>query len=140
MLHTGISTSISSQISVIPVGISKNILPKVYVLIRIHLFSIHESINHILGFIVDYEKLSLGGTSSPKPPKIEQKQWYFHYQEVFRVEMGVKISGIYHRIQIYLFGARPFSLGGARMEKPCKNSQKTTKSAIFARFSNPSSS
>ena len=63
-----------------------------------------------------------------------------HYQDVFKVEMGVKISGIYHRVQIYWFGARPFSLGGARMEKSCKSSQKTTKNAVFARFFHPRSS
>ena len=39
-----------------------------------------------------------------------------HYQDEFRVEMGVKISEIYHRIDTFWFGARPFSLGGARME------------------------
>ena len=99
-----------------------------------------EWINDIWGFTVDYEKLPLGGVSSSKPPKIEQKQWYFNYQDEFNDNMGVKISGIYHRIQIYWFGARPFSLGGARIEKPCKNSQKTIDGATFAMFLLPSSS
>ena len=63
-----------------------------------------------------------------------------HYQDVFKVEVGVKISGIYHRVQIYWFGARPFSLRGARVEKSCKSSQKTTKNAVFARFFHPRSS
>ena len=57
-----------------------------------------------------------------------------HYQDEFRVEIGVKILEIYHRINIFWFGARPFSLGGARMEKPCKNSQKTIKDATLQAF------
>ena len=41
--------------------------------------------------------------------------------------MGVKLSEIYHKIQIYWFGAQPFSLGGARIKnhaKPVKRQQK----------------
>ena len=62
-----------------------------------------------------------------------------HYQDEFRVEMGVKISEIYHGNYIFLFGARPFSLGGARMEKPYKNSKKIIEDATFARILLPSS-
>ena len=90
-------------------------------------------------------KIRLNSISFMKEINIAQWDFYFkfisiHYQDVFKVEMGVKISGIYHRIQIYWFGARPSSLGGARMEKPCKNSQKITKNAVFSRFFHPSSS
>ena len=48
---------------------SKYVIKSVY----IHLFFIHELINDILGFVIDYEKMPLGGSSSSKPPKIEQK-------------------------------------------------------------------
>ena len=109
---------------------SKYVIKNVY----IYLFFIHEWINDILGFVIDYEKMPLGGSSSSKPPKIEQKLWYFHYQDEFRDNMGVKISGIHHRIQIYWFGARPFSLGGARLEKPCKNGVFCGILAVFGRF------
>ena len=52
---------------------------------------------------------------------------------MFRVKMGVKISGIYHRIYIFWFGARTFSLGGATIEKTCKNSQKIIENATFCK-------
>ena len=52
-----------------------------YIIKTVHIdqFFIHESINHMLGFIVDTKKLPLEGASSPKQMKIEQKLWYFHY-------------------------------------------------------------
>ena len=56
-----------------------------------------------------------------------------HYQDEFRVKIGVKISEIYHRINSFWFGARPFSLGGARMKKPYKNTQKTIEDSIFCK-------
>ena len=77
--------------------------------------------------IFDFQYKVVTGQCGTKTLK-DSTHWDFffkfisiHYQDVFKVEMGVKISGIYHRIQIYWFGARPFSLGGPRMEKPCKN-------------------
>ena len=61
------------------------------------------------------------------------KFYSIHYQDEFRVEMGVKISEIYHGNYIFLFGARPFSLGGAKMEKPYKNSKKIIEDATFCK-------
>ena len=41
--------------------------------------------------------------------------------------MGVKISEIYHRIDVFWFGARPFSVGGAMMKNHAKIVKRTQK-------------